>query len=63
MSRQRLVIALMIAAGLAVLMGWQLHREQLVKACLDGGGTWHGARSECGPPSVRPILQRDLRRS
>jgi hypothetical protein len=46
---------------LLVLLGWQARREQLVKACLDSGGAWTG--STCGPLRIRPILQRDLRRS
>lgn len=58
MKRSRLIVAGALVAALAVLFGWQAHREQLVKACLDSGGAWTG--TSCGP---RPILQRDLRRS
>ena len=50
-------------AALLALIGWQAHRERLVKACLDSGSVWEGARSECRPLPVRPILQRDLHRS
>jgi hypothetical protein len=46
---------------LLVLAGWQLQREWLIRECLDGGGAWDGRT--CGPLKVRPILQRDLRRS
>jgi hypothetical protein len=48
--------------ALAGLTGWQLRREQIVKACLDSGGEWHGRLSACRPP-LRPILRRDLERS
>jgi hypothetical protein len=60
MSRSRAIIAALLLAALAVLFGWQTHREQQVKACLDGGGAWTGRA--CGP-QPRPILQRDLHRS
>ncbi len=59
MSQTRLVIAGLTLAVLAGLVGWQFHRERLVKACVEDGGIWYGARSQC----VRPILQRDYRRS
>ena len=59
MNRTRLVIAGATALLLAVLFGWQIRREQLVRACLDNGGVWHG--SLCRP--LRPIIQRDLQRS
>jgi hypothetical protein len=61
MSRGRLIFAGCVAAALLILAGWQVRREWLIKACLDGGGAWNGAA--CGPLKVRPILQRDLRRS
>jgi len=47
---------------LVALLAWQLRREQLVKACLDVGGMWHGPQSACKGP-LRPILRRDLERS
>ena len=47
-------------AALLVLAGWQLQREWLIRDCLDGGVL---GRQNCGPLKVRPILQRDLRRS
>ena len=62
MSRTRLVIAGLTAAALAALIGWQVHRERLVKACVDGGGEWYGRRSVCKEP-IRPILRRDYERS
>jgi hypothetical protein len=62
MSPIRLAIAGLTVAALAVLIGWQLRREQIVKACLDSGGEWHGRLSACRPP-LRPILRRDLERS
>jgi hypothetical protein len=55
----RLVVAGVVLAVLGGLLGWQVHRERLVRACVENGGVWHGARSEC----VRPMLQRDYRRS
>ena len=61
MSRTKIVVALLIGAALLALLGWQLHRERLVKACLSSGGAWDGA--SCGPPRLRPILRRDLHRS
>lgn len=61
MSRTRLLIAGATALLLAVLLGWQIRREQLVRTCLDNGGIWHGALSACRP--LRPIIQRDLQRS
>jgi len=62
MSPMRLVIAGLTVVALAALIGWQLRREQIVKACLDSGGEWHGPQSVCNPP-LRPILRRDLERS
>lgn len=59
MSAIRPVVAGLVLAALLGLIGWQVHRERLVRACVDGGGLWHGARSEC----IRPILQRDYQRS
>jgi hypothetical protein len=61
MNRGRLIVALLLVSALVLLFGWQAHREQLVRACLDGGGAWTG--TVCGPLSPRPILQRDLNRS
>lgn len=61
MTRMRLMAACLIALALLILLGWQAQRELLVKACLDSGGAWTG--SACGPLRIRPILQRDLRRS
>ncbi len=60
MSRGRLLAAALIGVALLGLLGWQLHRERLVKACLDTGGAWTG--HGCGP-NRGPILLRDLRRS
>ncbi|MFZ1106396.1 MAG: hypothetical protein WAN86_26630 [Hyphomicrobiaceae bacterium] len=59
MSPARLIAAGLMLAVLAGLLGWQVHRERLVRACVEDGGLWHGARSEC----IRPILQRDYQRS
>jgi hypothetical protein len=61
MSRGRLILVGFTTAALLVLAGWQLQREWLIRECLDGGGAWDGRN--CGPPKLRPILQRDLRRS
>jgi hypothetical protein len=62
MRRGQLIIAGLTAAALAALLGWELERERLVKACLDHGGEWYGPRSVCRAP-LRPILQRDYQRS
>ncbi len=62
MSRQRVIIAVLTVLALAGLLGWQVHRERLVRTCLDGGGDWYGPRSVCKGP-LRPILQRDYQRS
>jgi len=61
MNRPRLIVAATLVAVLALLFGWQAHREQMVRACLDSGGAWTG--TACGPQPPRPIQQRDLRRS
>jgi hypothetical protein len=61
MSRARLVATVVIAALLAVLFGWQVHRERLVATCLASGGAWNGRA--CGPPTLRPLLRRALDRS
>jgi hypothetical protein len=63
MSRTRLVIAGLVTVALVVMVAWQLARERMMKACLDGGGAWEGSRSTCRPLPGRPILQRDLHRS
>ncbi len=62
MSWWRLLVVGLTAAALAGLLGWQAHRERLVRACLVDGGVWDGPRSLCRGP-VRPILQRDYQRS
>ena len=61
MSRTRLIIAALLVAIVAVLFGWQTHREEQVRTCLNSGGAWSG--TACGPQPPRPLLQRDLRRS
>jgi hypothetical protein len=61
MNRARLIIATLLVAVVALLYGWQTHREQQVRACLNSGGAWTG--TACGPQPPRPILQRNLRRS
>ena len=61
MSRGRLIFVGCTTAALLVLAGWQIQREWLIRDCLDAGGIWDGRT--CGPLKVRPILQRDLRRS
>ena len=60
MSRRRMLAAALIGVALLGLLGWQLHRERMVKACLSTGGAWTG--HGCGP-NRSPILLRDLRRS
>jgi cytochrome oxidase assembly protein ShyY1 len=61
MSRGRLIFVGCTTAALLVLAGWQLQREWQIKDCLETCGVWDGRT--CGPLKVRPILQRDLRRS
>ena len=61
MTRLRLIIVVTLAILVAALTGWQWQRERLVKACVEKGGSWDGGT--CGPPSIRPILRRDLQRS
>jgi len=61
MSWARLLAAVLIGAVLVGLLGWQLHRERLVKGCLDAGGSWDGR--SCGPLRTRPILRRELHHS
>ena len=62
MSPLRLAAAVAMSVVVVVLLAWQLRREQLVKACLNGGGAWNGAQSTCNGPLL-PILRRDLERS
>jgi hypothetical protein len=62
MTRTQLLIVGLTVAALAGLVGWQVHRERLVTACLKDGRVWDGPRSLCREP-VRPILQRDYQRS
>jgi hypothetical protein len=57
----RFAIVVLMSLLLAVLFGWQWQREQLVKSCVERGGSWDGGT--CGPPRIRPILRRDLHRS
>jgi hypothetical protein len=59
MSLVRLFLAGLMLAVLGGLIGWQVHRDRLVRACVEDGGLWHGARSEC----IRPLLQREYQRS
>jgi hypothetical protein len=61
-SRRRFLIAALTFLAVAGLLGWQVHRERLVRACVDAGGEWYGPHSICRPP-LRPILQRDYQRS
>jgi hypothetical protein len=61
MDRGRLIVAAVLTATLLFLVGWQVQRERLVRACLDAGGAWDGRA--CGEAPARPILLRDLRRS
>ena len=61
MARSRLIVAALTLVALAFLMEWQLRRERMVKACVEGGGVWHGPLSACKDHG--PILQRDLHRS
>ncbi|MDX2155868.1 MAG: hypothetical protein SFW09_05080 [Hyphomicrobiaceae bacterium] len=63
MSRLRLIIALGLLVVLAVLVGWQHHRESLMAACHARGGFWNGPRSACEPPPYGPILKRAIDRS
>jgi len=60
-TRFRLAVVVALTLVVALLFGWQLQREMLVKACVEKGGSWDGGT--CGPPRIRPILRRDLQRS
>jgi hypothetical protein len=62
MSSFRLAVAALTAIAVLALLGWQIRRERIVKACLDSGGAWHGRLSTCRQP-LRPILRRELERS
>lgn len=62
MSPLKLAIAALTTMRIVALLGWQLRREQIVRACHDSGGVWHGPASSC-KPLLRPILRRDLERS
>lgn len=62
MSPFRLAIAALTSMAVVALLGWQFRREQIVKACHDSGGVWHGPASSC-KRLLRPILRRDLERS
>ena len=62
MSRPRAIIVILTVLALAGLLGWQIHRDRLVKACVEAGGLWYGPQSACKAP-IRPILQRDYQRS
>jgi hypothetical protein len=61
MIRPQLLVAGITALLLAALLGWQHHREHLVRTCIDAGGVWYG--SACAPNPIRPILRRALERS
>jgi hypothetical protein len=63
MTRVQLAVAGITGMLLIALLTWQHHREQMVKACIDAGGYWHGPDSACLPEPLRPILRRDLQRS
>jgi hypothetical protein len=63
MTRIQLIVAGVTALLLVALLTWQHHREEMVKACNEAGGFWHGPESACLPEPLRPILQRDLQRS
>jgi len=58
--RVRWLIAGAALLVLLALVGWRLRREALMNACLEQGGHWDGAASQCrpGPLILRPDLQR-----
>lgn len=61
MTPARLTVIVALSVLVAGLLGWQWHRETLVRSCVERGGSWDGGA--CGPPRIRPILRRDLHRS
>lgn len=61
MTPFRLTVVAGLSLLVAGLLGWQWHRQTLVRACVEQGGSWDGGA--CGPPRIRPILRRDLERS
>ena len=63
MTRVQYLIAGITAVLLVALLTWQHNREQMVRACTDAGGYWHGPESACLPEPLRPIIRRDLQRS
>lgn len=63
MNRGRWIVAGVLLAVLAILLGWQKHRERLMEACLSQGRTWNGPQSRCDAPRMGPILRRALERS
>jgi len=61
MSPPRVALACLLGAALVGLVGWQWHRERLVRFCQETGGAWDGSR--CLPSRSRPLLQRGLYRA
>ena len=43
---QRLLVVLVVAALLALAIGW-VRKELAIDRCLDHGGRWNAARSVC----------------
>jgi hypothetical protein len=62
-SRQRKVISVLMAAGVAVLMIWQAVRTSRMNECREAGGFWVGRDSRCVMPPGNIILQRGIERS
>lgn len=61
MSTVRVGILVLTVSVLVGLGWWQYRRSVLVRACLDAGNIWDGAKCLKAPGA--PILQRELQRS
>lgn len=59
---RRYVIAGLVAVILAGLFVWQHRREDMIRSCLEGGGEWNGAKSQCRYPPGRILIRPDLKR-
>jgi hypothetical protein len=58
MTNTHIIAAVVVAAALAVLVGWSALRERLVADCEAAGGHWHGPSSTCTSLGGRPMIVR-----
>jgi hypothetical protein len=61
--RNRRVLSVLMAAGVAVLMIWQAVRTHRMNECREAGGVWQGRESRCIMPPGHIILRRGIERS